>query len=326
MKTISIITPVYKAEEYLGRCINSILAQSVPDFELILIDDGSPDRCGEICDEYALRDARIKVIHQENRGQAAARNRALDIAEGEYIGFVDSDDYVHPRYLEVLLDNAGRCHAQVSICAYRKVDGPDAVEPLKGCPVNRWEGKDFVRKGLTGQIPNKVWLLCDKLFHRSCFAQIRLPEGRINEDNATVYRILYEAESVAECDEILYYYYQNPDSTVNQMFRRKNLDWLLVPQEMIAYFTEHEDPLLTDKCNRMYLSALEDMFRKVHENLDDPDVERELKKKLRLQYRHEKKRYPMTIRTHPGIFEILFPAYSYCYWTVAGVLKKFAKR
>ena len=323
---ISIITPIYQAEAYLHPCIDSILAQTFPDFQLILVDDGSSDRSGVICDEYAAKDSRIKVIHQENRGQAAARNRALDLAQGEYIAFIDSDDYVHPRFLEILWKNARNSQAQVSICNFEKVPEVRPLPDLSPAASRVWEGKDYVRKCMTGQIPNKAWILCDKLFHRSCFAHRRLPEGRIYEDNAVVYQILYEAETIAECDDILYYYFQNQSGTVNQAFRPKHLDWLLVPQEMIEYFTAHGDALLIDKSRRMYLGSLEDMYRKVHTHLKDPALEQELKQKLRLQYEHEKKRYPITVRTHPGLYEILFPTYARLYWTAKAILSKLSKR
>ena len=103
MPKISVIVPVYKVEPYLHECVDSILAQTFTDFELILVDDGSSDNCGKICDEYAAKDSRIRVIHQENRGVSAARNAALDAAKGEFIAFIDSDDVVNVYYLEVLL-------------------------------------------------------------------------------------------------------------------------------------------------------------------------------------------------------------------------------
>lgn len=324
MPLISIITPVYNVEKYIHRCIDSILAQTVSDFELILVDDGSPDNCGAVCDEYAAKDGRVRVIHQENRGQAAARNRALDVARGEYIAFVDSDDWVHPQYLEVLYRNIRDNQADVSVCGHRKVtEVVPFQEPDPSAEV--LSGGDFVRMGLTGKIPNRIWILCDKLFRRECFEHIRMPEGRINEDNATVYKVLYESRRVAFCDEILYFYFYNESSTVNQAFRRKHLDWLLVPEEMIRYFSEKQDGVLVDRCKRMYLSALEDMFRKVKANLNEPALERELREKLRQMYREEKTRYPITIRTHPGLMEILYPKCAYLYWTAQGILGKFKK-
>ncbi|MBR3381714.1 MAG: glycosyltransferase [Clostridia bacterium] len=118
MPELSIIVPVYKTEKYLPKCIDSILSQTFTDFELILIDDGSPDRCGEICDEYASKDSRITVIHQENKGVSAARNAGLDVASGTYIGFVDSDDWIESEMYEVMLSEKKRLRADILFCSY----------------------------------------------------------------------------------------------------------------------------------------------------------------------------------------------------------------
>ena len=326
MAKISIIVPIYKVEKYIHRCVDSILNQTFRDFELILVDDGSPDSCGIICDDYAAKDPRICVIHQDNAGQAMARNRALDLAKGEYIAFVDSDDWIHPRYLEILWDNMQRHRAKISICGHTKVSEFGPFGDVSGVDSRSWNGPEYVQACFLGGIPNKAWLLCDKLFHRDCFAQVRMPEGRINEDNAIVYKILYECDRIAECDEALYYYFQNVTGTVNQPFRRKHLDWLLVPEEMIVYFTEKKDDRMADKANRMYLSALEDMYGKVKRHLNDPKLEKELKEKLRAQYNREREKYPITVQSHPRLYEILFPGYTWCYWTLQGILKKFARR
>lgn len=326
MAKISVIAPVYKVEKYIKRCIDSILNQTFTDFELILVDDGSSDNCGAICDEYAAEDSRIRVIHQENAGQAAARNRALDIARGEYIAFVDSDDWVHPYFLEILLGNALKNQAKISICGHEKVTEFAAFGTLTRDKIRSWTGAEYVQKSFLGEIHGKAWLLWDKLFHRDCFAETRLPEGRIYEDNATVYKLLYEAEKIAECDEALYYYFQNGDSTVNQAFCRKHLDWLLVPEEMIVYFEKRGDSVMLDKANRMYLASLEDLYRKARKNLEDSQLEKELKGKLRGQYRRERKKYPITIKTHPGLFEILHPCYSRCYWISRVIQKKLTRR
>lgn len=127
MPELSIIVPVYKVEQYLPKCINSILAQTFSDFELILIDDGSPDRCGEICDEYAEKDERVIVIHQENKGVSAARNAGLDIVRGEYIGFVDSDDWIEPEMYERMMATASNNHADVAICGCKQRTEDGAV-------------------------------------------------------------------------------------------------------------------------------------------------------------------------------------------------------
>ena len=325
MALCSIIVPVYNAEAYLDRCVQSILAQTMADFELILIDDGSPDRCGEMCDTYARQDPRIRVIHQANAGQAIARNRALDIAGGEYLSFVDSDDYIHPQMLELLLNNARSHGAKISVGCCQTVNGTIAFAPLSREEPRIYTGPEFLRHCLLHNVPLKPWILCDKLFHHSCFAELRMPEGRIYEDNAVVYRTIYEADIVADCDATLYYYFQNENSTVNQTFKLKHLDWLKVLEEMIPYFEDKQDAILVDKLNRSYLFSLTDLYRKVAQHLDAPTVLAELKNKLKKQYLQEKQRYPITIKTHPNVIEILRPGYAKCYWTVQGILARFKK-
>ena len=126
MATISVIVPVYKVEPYLHRCVDSILAQSFQDFELILVDDGSPDRCGVICDEYAQKDSRVRVIHQQNGGLSAARNAGIDLvladSESQWLSFVDSDDWIHPLYLELLERAVRESGADAGACLYTRVD------------------------------------------------------------------------------------------------------------------------------------------------------------------------------------------------------------
>lgn len=328
MAYLSIIIPVYNAEKYLHNCMDSILAQTFEDFEVILVNDGSTDSSGALCDKYAQKDSRIKVIHQENQGQAVARNHALDIVTGEYIGFVDSDDYIHPRMYEVLIQNAQECNAQISIGGYRTVFDFESMEEIQELDTKpkAWNGKEFLTHCLLDSIDKKPWILWDKIFHRSCFENIRMPEGRINEDNAIVYKILYESDCVADCNAPFYYYYQNPDSTVNQAFKHKHLDWLLVPQEMIEYFFEKQDEVLLDKANRMYLSALEDMYRKAHVGLKDRAVDKRLKQDLMKQYQKEKKRYSISVKTHPGLYEILFPRCATFYWNAKGIMSKLRRK
>ncbi len=324
MPKITVITPVYKVEQYLDRCVESVLAQTFTDFELILVDDGSPDNCPKMCDEWAKKDTRIRVLHQENQGQASARNNALDIAVGEYIAFVDSDDYVHPKFLQVLLFNLISSNSQVSACLYKRTSkGCETGDAFDEYTVHC--GKDYVLKSLEGRIKCNAWVLCDKLFKKECWDNVRLPVGRINEDNATVYKILYECETVVATDSVLYYYFENQNSTVLQSFKKKHLDWLLVPEEMIEYFTQKGDEALIAKSNKMYLSALEDMLKKVRTYLNDKDIEKELYQKLKKQYKSEKQKYPITVKTHPSLFEVLYPKRMKIYWTYKGILNKFKR-
>ena len=325
MPQISVVVPVYNAEAFLDRCVQSILAQTMEDFELLLVDDGSPDRCGEMCDAYARQDGRIKVIHQKNAGQAAARNRALDIAKGEYFAFADSDDYIHPQAFETLLGNAKKHNAQISVGGYQPVTGLVDHAPLEDLPSQAWNGPEFLRHCLLDSVDKKPWVLWDKIFHRDCFQNIRFPEGRIYEDNAVVYRMIYEAETLADCDAKLYYYFFNEGSTVNQSFKLKHLDWLKVLEEMIPYFEKKQDQVLVDKLNKSYLFALTDLYQKVKAHLNEPAALAELREKLQKQYAQEKKKYPITVKTHLNVTQILHPAYAKLYWTVQGIVSRFKK-
>ncbi len=260
MPEISIIVPVYNVEKYLRRCIDSILNQTFTDFELILVDDGSPDRCPAICDEYAADDNRIRVIHQVNAGQAAARNRALDIAKGEYISFVDSDDFIRNDYLEILYCNIKQFNADISVCCHQKVsDIADLVIEKKVDIPKKWTGREFLLHCFDSN-NGKQWVLWDKLYCKSCFKNIRLPEGRIYEDNAVVYKLLYEANIVADSDDILYFYFQREDSTMHQDFSFKHLDWLLVLEEMVRYFNKNHENELERIIDKRYLYALTDLY------------------------------------------------------------------
>ena len=324
MPQITIITPVYKVEEYLDRCIESILAQTFIDFELILVDDGSPDKSGEMCDEWEKKDSRIRVLHQANQGQAVARNNALDIANGEYVAFIDSDDYVHPEFLGILYNNLVSSGSDVSVCCYKRTAKSNDFELLDR-KTFVFSGNEYVRQSLYSEIKWNSWILCDKLFKKECWNNVRMPIGRINEDNATVYKILYECDKIVACNDVLYYYFENPNSTVLQTFKRKHLDWLLVHKEMIEYFTQKGDSLLVDKANKMYLSALTDMLKKVRKNLNDKDLEKELRLKLLTQYKSEKQKYPITIKTHPELYETLYPNFMKLYWSIKGILNRFKR-
>ena len=211
MHEISVIVPVYKVEHYIHRCVDSILAQSFTDFQLILVDDGSPDNCGEICDEYAEKDSRIHVIHKTNGGLSSARNAGLDWvfanSNSEYISFVDSDDWVHSLYLELLYDAAVRFSVKICQCGFYKTEGP--VENISS-------GRE-----MTCVCPEEQYIrwydpyAWGKLYHRSCFKTIRYPVGILFEDVSIWYKILFSVDKIAIVDEPLYYYYQRSDSIVN---------------------------------------------------------------------------------------------------------------
>lgn len=208
MPELSIIVPVYKVEKYLPRCIDSILAQTFGDFELILIDDGSPDGCGRICDEYAKKDKRIVVIHQKNMGVSAARNAGLDIAHGRYIGFVDSDDWIEPQMYEVMMDAIRENGADMAVCGVRYAD-----EDGKFTRADRLSEGVYSRDGLLEDVfamPNKLGGgCCNKVFDASKTASVRFKVGMtIAEDALYLFDCFMRIDGAVKIGDALYNVYE----------------------------------------------------------------------------------------------------------------------
>lgn len=227
---ISIVVPVYKVEAYLHRCVDSILAQSFTDFELILVDDGSPDNCGKMCDEYAEKDSRIRVIHQENGGLSAARNSGIDIAQGEWITFIDSDDWIHPDYLRVLFEAVKKYGADVAAGRYESVRDGDAVSNETIAPDMGLENvEDFWVSNRTNA--TVAW---GKLYKRAFFSELRYPVGKYHEDEYVTYKILFTCEKLAVVDAPIYRYFYN-DSSISRMNYIKRLP------DILEAFRQHEE-------------------------------------------------------------------------------------
>ncbi|CAM3087743.1 glycosyltransferase family 2 protein [Sporolactobacillus spathodeae] len=208
---ISVIVPVYKTEEYLDQCIESIVVQTYRNLEIILVDDGSPDRCPEICDDWAERDPRIRVIHKENAGASSARNTALDLANGDYLAFVDCDDWIHCDTYELLMNNLKVEHADLSICSEFQVFGKSIRRPEKKENVYLVMNSEeaFQRINSIGYFGVGVW---DKLYAKHLFDHLRFPEGRICEDYMLTYTILDRARTIVYDATPKYYYRQRSGS------------------------------------------------------------------------------------------------------------------
>ena len=218
-ETISVIVPVYNVEPYLRRCVDSILAQTYRNLEVLLVDDGSTDHSGAICDEYARQDARVVVIHQKNQGQAIARNRAIEIAHGKYFAFADADDFMDRRMLEIMLQDMLTVDAEVSVVGFQAFQNEEQLKFVDAKePVQILSKEDAIRSILlTEQIGDFLW---NKLYKRELFCAIRFPEGRVMEDLGTTYRLLECCEKIAYRPSPLYFYYQREDSTLHLRKRR----------------------------------------------------------------------------------------------------------
>ena len=209
MAQISVIVPVYKVEAFLHRCVDSILQQSFRDLELILVDDGSPDNCGAICDDYAGRDSRVRVIHQKNGGLSVARNAGIDWmlanSDSQWVTFVDSDDWIHEDFLKILLDAAVGQDCRISACGYFRTAGESfPAQPTKAAV--RLYADEYYCDAPVDDSPAPAW---GKLYHRSLFLDLRYPVGKLHEDEFTTYRAVYEAGAVAKVSTKMYAYFQN---------------------------------------------------------------------------------------------------------------------
>ena len=219
---ISVIIPVYKVEAYLPACIDSVFAQTYPNLEIILVDDGSPDRCGEICDTYAEKDCRIRVIHKKNGGLSDARNAGMGVAAGEYFYFLDSDDYIHPEAISILLKHALAHHADIVCADYLSfLDGTEpqpALSEEKPVVLNRIAALErFVMKD---------WGAWGKLYRREIHEGIEFPFGKIHEDEAIMLQLLDRCDTIVTVEDQLYLYRTRPGSITAQSYSLKKMDWM----------------------------------------------------------------------------------------------------
>ena len=276
MANISVIVPVYKVEQFLSRCVDSILAQTYPDFEVILVDDGSPDNCGKICDEYAKIDSRIHVIHQENGGLSAARNSGIDWAfensDSRWLAFVDSDDWVHPDFLKILYETAEQTLCKVSACDYFRTSGEDFPDqPFK--VAMRVDSADYYCGTFHNGGTQVAW---NKLYHKSLFKTLRYPVGKLHEDEFTTYQAVYQAKQVGVSPMILYAYYQNPGGIMKSDWSPRRMHMLEAFEQQIAFAREQGDERLLKKVAEQYVFGCYDQIAQAPTVFD-----KELRKKLR---------------------------------------------
>lgn len=248
MPAISIIVPIYNAEQYLKECIDSIIAQTFMDFELILVNDGSTDNCGRICDEYASKDKRIKVIHKENGGVSDARNKGLEISEGDYIGFVDSDDWIENNMYEILYKLCLDTKSDISICRIKRGFGP-----CEGEDIHIFDGLIVIKNLYNGQLPD--FSVCNKLFSKKVLENIKFPKNRRYEDAAILYLVYHKAKSIAYINKPLYRYIDRGASFTRSEFSDRRFD--IIPNYYETYnFMKLNYPEVSEMVNNIFLTTL----------------------------------------------------------------------
>lgn len=280
---ISVIVPVYRVEEYLERCVKSILSQTYKNLEVILVDDGSPDQCPAICDACAEKDARVKVIHQENKGLSGARNAGIDAASGEYLAFVDSDDYVNPHFIEELYQLLQDTGCAIGQCRFSYVKGDGLVEEGDSA-FCIYRGESLMEQLYGPEEKATCFVVAwNKLYRAELFKEtgIRYPEGRIHEDEATTYRLFHEAKKLAFLDRALYGYYTENGGSITSVFSAKRLQWLTAHEERIAFFKKNGyEKLLPAAYRKLCDACITFYFRCTEQVKDAEELKKELRKRL----------------------------------------------
>lgn len=306
MPEISVIVPVYRAEKYLHACVGSILSQTFSDFELFLVNDGSPDGCGAICDDYARKDSRIQVIHQENQGQAAARNHALEKARGNWVCFVDSDDLIHPRMLQRLYEGAAAHNAEVALCCM--AESPELPEDFFGqtdetlevLPMNE---QTLVQLFDRGEYPS--WVACAKLIRREFVCARPFREGRVYEDNEAVCHWVCRSDRLVRLHAPMYYYRTNPGSTTQRAFTLKKLDYMWALESIIRYYEELGYQELKSRFAGLYTREVINCCGGLRFTLNEPKRIQPLVKDARRFCREQKLRFSPLERKQ--LLEVMYP-------------------
>lgn len=272
---ISIIIPIYNVENYLAQCLDSIILQTYKNLEIILIDDGSTDSCAQICDSYALKEARIKVIHQKNSGLSEARNAGIEAATGEYIAFIDSDDWIAPKFCETLLQIAFQNNADIVECGFVQFEIERDIN---------LEVKDFQTPYLIYNTEEALELLmkeiikqmaCNKLFKREIIKEVLFEKNRKHEDEFWTYKIIGKATTIIKIENILYFYRQHSQSIMGQEYSLHRLDGLDALNERVLYI-EKNYPSLFQLSLRSFWFASSFHYQKLYykSNLDKDGLNR----------------------------------------------------
>lgn len=251
---VSVIVPVYNTEKYIHRCVDSLIHQTYSNLEIILVDDGSTDASGKICDDYGIQDTRVKVIHQQNGGQGTARNAGLDVAKGDYIAFVDSDDYVAVYMYEMVTDIFKRKKADIVCFKLHAGTEEGFIFPEKDDSVEVTEGIKFLRNLYDIKDFDSIVL---KVYRKELFDDIRFSDGRtMGEDVGVLYRLVYKAKKIAMSKLEAYYYFQSPNSTMRGAFSIDKAGEYISFKERLQFFKEIGESKLYERALLQYEAVI----------------------------------------------------------------------
>lgn len=318
MPVISVIVPVYNVEPYLKRCIDSILAQSYRDFELILVNDGSTDHCGEICDKYAAIDSRIKVIHQKNAGLSAARNSGIDWvmknSNSKWITFVDSDDWIHYQYLEYLLCAVVENKMHIGVCRFTKTTQFKLRDKGIGFVSRIISPEDFFIEETANAIV--AW---GKIYWKELFVSIRYPVGKLHEDGYITHRLLFGEPQIVVVDESLYYYYVNL-SGITHTYSDNRLRDAVEGQHLRTKFFQDNGFVRAYDFEIQTPGYISNELAAMNKGImaNNKRYKRILIKRLRKSIYQNKIRFPANI----WLYELAYPNLMRIYWMIIAIINK----
>lgn len=283
---VSVVLPIYNVDKYLIKCIETVINQTYKNIEIILVDDGSTDNSGTICDTFKEKDNRIKVIHKKNGGLSDARNIGLKNAHGRYICFIDSDDYISEKYVEKLYKLIKINNAQIALCNFQRVDENEQIISEEKILSEILSGKETLEKLNNKNFYPSSVVAWNKLYDISLFDNILYPIGKLHEDEFTTYKLYYIAPKVAITSEVLYYYRVVQTSITNRNFNKKRLDILEALEERIKFFKCNNEQKLYELALIEYESVLMIYYMNCKLYLNNSkEIQKEILKKYQENYK-----------------------------------------
>ena len=309
-RTISVVIPVYNVDQYLEECIESVRRQKYHHLDIILVDDGSTDKCPAICDQAAFRDERIRVIHKKNGGLSDARNTGLKFAKGDYVTFLDSDDYIDEDFIMQIYTDMYACHADIGIADYcRFKDGSDPAEVHNADVISEYMLMDPVtclKKMYQGKCHAMSFVAWGKIYRKTLFTDhnILYPVGKLHEDTFVTYRLLYEADRISYTDRMLYYYRERSGSIMQSGFNLKHLDATDATREACDFYYEHHENELMALATNYHIRLL---FRNYYLMTQNYGIDSEELAGYRKALRRDVKKY-LAVTSLPAMKKIVYYA------------------
>ena len=285
-KLISVIIPAFNVEKYLSQCIDSIRFQTYDNLDILIIDDGSTDKTGTICDEYRKIDSRIRVIHQDNRGIAYCRNLGVKESKGDYIFWIDSDDYVSNKILEELYNLINKYSADMAICDFIQGSKRDYKFELTKNTIQIFDSRDGLNNIYNSShdsfIMNASW---GKLINKNCYRDLKYPDGLLFEDIYMSHHLINNCKKIVYTNQIMYYYYQWSESILGKKLHINKLDYLGAFEERIHFFESLDYTELKEKARKQYLHALIWEYSRAKDILKNKEMVKKIVKKYRKYYK-----------------------------------------